>query len=268
MRRCRRFFAMLLLVGWATLFPGALAQGVPPPPVITNDPSSLIVLAGSDAVFEVGVHESSVPLSYTWRFFGVNIRGGTNAALKLFNTQSHQVGIYSVVVANMSGRVTSSNASLTVVTGPFPPDLVVRPGEDATFSIQVDGVGPADYQWQFNGQDLAGETRPILNLLNVQSSQAGQYSVTVSNPAGSVTSPEALLTVEAAPRLGYVLWGAQGFHFNITGTPWVTCIIQASKDFAAWTDISTNTLPAGGVLEFIDPDASSFNWRCYRVFQP
>lgn len=41
--------------------------------------------------------------------------------------------------------------------------------------------------------------RPMLDLGSVQSAEAGDYTVTVSNPSGSVTSATATLTVNAAP---------------------------------------------------------------------
>ncbi|MEO6035610.1 MAG: FG-GAP-like repeat-containing protein [Verrucomicrobiota bacterium] len=51
------------------------------------------------------------------------------------------------------------------------------------------------YQWQVNGTNIVGATNSSLTLSNVQPANAGSYSVTVTNLAGSVTSSNAVLTV-------------------------------------------------------------------------
>ena len=136
----------------------------------------------------------------------------------------------------------------------------VRPGENATFKVLVDKFqqsGPVEYHWQFNGADLPWQTEPSLTITNVQDSDAGPYAVTVSNPAGAVTTPEAMLVVQKEPpppRLSCMHWGTNGPGFHIFGTPNVTYVIQASQDFGSWSDISTNTAPEDGKFEFVDPD--------------
>ncbi len=53
------------------------------------------------------------------------------------------------------------------------------------------------YQWLFNGGSLSGQTASTLNLSQVQQNQAGNYSVIVSNVAGTATSATAILTVSS-----------------------------------------------------------------------
>ena len=62
---------------------------------------------------------------------------------------------------------------------------------EAVFTVLAVGTEPLVYQWFFRGQELTGETEPRLRLPSVQISQAGNYTVEVSNSAGSVTSPAA-----------------------------------------------------------------------------
>jgi hypothetical protein len=50
-----------------------------------------------------------------------------------------------------------------------------------------------------DGSNLSGQTSSTLSLTNVQSSEAGSYTVVVTNSAGSVTSSAASLTVDPAP---------------------------------------------------------------------
>jgi len=57
-------------------------------------------------------------------------------------------------------------------------------------------------------------------------------------------------------------------RFKVWGSPDVTYVIQASDKLTEWIDISTNTAPASGNFEVIDPDAFSFDGRYYRALQP
>lgn len=76
-----------------------------------------------------------------------------------------------------------------------PASLQVAEGETATFSVTAAGNPLLRYQWQSTGTNLSGATQSSLTLTNVQRDQAGSYSVTVTNAAGSITSSNAILTV-------------------------------------------------------------------------
>ncbi len=68
-------------------------------------------------------------------------------------------------------------------------------GNNAVFSVTAAGAPPYFYQWQLNGANIPGATSPTLILTNIQLTDAGTYSVIVSNPAASATSDAAVLTV-------------------------------------------------------------------------
>src|SRR5437879_5361931 len=70
---------------------------------------------------------------------------------------------------------------------------VVR--DNVNFSVAATGTAPLSYQWKFNGANLAGATSANLILGNVQSSQAGSYSVRIGNAYGNAQSSSAQLTV-------------------------------------------------------------------------
>ena len=77
-----------------------------------------------------------------------------------------------------------------------PASLAVAIGATAEFQVEAIGSPPLVYQWVFNGTSaIAGVTSAVLTLTNVQLTQAGAYSVTVSNLYGAVTSAPALLQV-------------------------------------------------------------------------
>jgi hypothetical protein len=74
----------------------------------------------------------------------------------------------------------------------------VYAGQSVTFNVGVNGGGPYTYQWRQGGVNLAGATGASLTVDNAWYTD-GNYDVVVVNPAGSVTSQVATLTVLAVP---------------------------------------------------------------------
>jgi hypothetical protein len=60
--------------------------------------------------------------------------------------------------------------------------------------LQTGGTPEDTFQWQFDGTNIAGGTNATLTITNVQGTDAGTYTVIVTDPAGSVTSSNAVLT--------------------------------------------------------------------------
>src|SRR5207248_458412 len=71
----------------------------------------------------------------------------------------------------------------------------------ATFTVTASGTAPLSYQWQLNGTPVTGATGTTLTLNNVQTSDAGNYTVIVTNVAGAITSALATLTVWVTPSI-------------------------------------------------------------------
>jgi hypothetical protein len=116
-------------------------------------------------------------------------------------------------VAIFAGALTQPQVA-TVMSGDFsaflggPPGIVTQPtgqtvtfGSTVSFGVGAYGQAPFQYQWYFNGTNkLSGAANPTatnatLVLANVQFSQAGGYSVVISNSLNSVTSHVATLNV-------------------------------------------------------------------------
>jgi hypothetical protein len=68
-------------------------------------------------------------------------------------------------------------------------------GGSAAFSVDAGGWPIPDYHWRKNGMDVAGATNANLWISNLTGSDAGLYSVMVSNVAGALLSSEARLTM-------------------------------------------------------------------------
>lgn len=135
---------------------------------------------------------------------GATVNGATNATLSLLNVTSTETGLYSVAVTNAGGTWFSPPAQLTVVSLPVitshPVSRSVVRASAVSFSVSAQG-GALSYQWLRNGAELAGATQSLLSITNVQSYEAGSYSVRVSNAAGTLSSAAATLTVLVPPTI-------------------------------------------------------------------
>ncbi|MDR3460674.1 MAG: immunoglobulin domain-containing protein [Verrucomicrobiae bacterium] len=177
-------------------------------PAIDTDPQSQTVLVGQSATFYV-LTSGTAPLSYQW-YYNNNtptlLAGATNSTVTLTNLQTTNADNYFVVVTNSFGSVTSAVATLTVNI-PNPPSIItqpqdqyISPGGSAIFSVLAGGSEPLSYQWYYNTNTvLTNATDATLTIANVQTGNAGSYSVTISNLAGGITSSNAFLTLNTTP---------------------------------------------------------------------
>jgi hypothetical protein len=179
-------------------------------PSITTQPASLTVTAGQNASFSVAA-SGTAPFTYQWYKDGAALSGATSSNLSLSSVSSTDAAAYSVKVSNTTGSVVSSAAALTVTAivtakNTSAPTIDIQPlplnvvaGKGASFSVSVSGTAPFAYQWYKDNSALSGATSSSLSIASVASTDAGSYTVKVSNSAGSVTSTSAALTVTAAP---------------------------------------------------------------------
>src|SRR6185295_3958860 len=92
-----------------------------------------------------------------------------------------------------------------VFFGPIAPMITNQPvgravdaGSTVNLSVGIRGTPPLFYNWRLNGTNLnnggniSGATGPALTISSIQSAQAGNYSVSVSNAVGRIISTNAL----------------------------------------------------------------------------
>ena len=124
---------------------------------------------------------------------------GTGAAALFFEPYAVAVdGSGNVYVADSSNsaiRKGTFSGAAQVETQPA--DQFVAAGGSATFSVVATGSSTLSYQWKFNGSAILGATGSSYTVTNVQSSNAGPYTVTVTDADGSVTSNAAILYVNS-----------------------------------------------------------------------
>lgn len=76
-----------------------------------------------------------------------------------------------------------------------PQPVTVNAGQSASFSVTATGTAPLSYQWLRSGSTLTGKTEATLTIPATAIADGGNYYATVSNSLGTVTSNQALLTV-------------------------------------------------------------------------
>src|SRR5205085_1126801 len=124
-----------------------------------------------------------VTLGTSLSFNVTNIGGGVNPPPSLLELRSFSLQ-------------SSSQASYPVFQTQ-PQSQTVGVGQNASFSPTVYTSCILAYQWFLNGTNIDSATNKSLTLVNVQSWQAGVYSLSVTGSCGAATSSNATLTVQA-----------------------------------------------------------------------
>jgi uncharacterized repeat protein (TIGR03803 family) len=204
-------------------------------PLITSQPTNQAVLEGMTATFSVGTATNAL-LDYQWQFDSgsgptnltdsVGISGSATSSLTIADVSPGEVGAYSVIVSNSAGPVTSSKASLTLITGQAPvivsapASQTLLPGATATFTVSAAGDPPLDYFWQMNGTNLtdggnlSGSATSTLTIRSSTIANSGTYSVLITNSFGSVTSAVAVLNLTGVATAGVALETLYSFNTN------------------------------------------------------
>lgn len=110
--------------------------------------------------------------------------------------------VWLVLLAGCAQTPTSPGAmeaAEALVITRHPVDQKVTRLDSATFAVQVAGSGPLTYQWFRDGRPAPLGNAPAVTLRKVTENDVGIYAVTISNPAGSITSIGARLSLEGAP---------------------------------------------------------------------
>ncbi len=164
---------------------------------IATQPTAVTQCAGTTANFSVSGSGQGT-LSYQWRKDGSALTGETNSTLAVANIATVNAGQYSVIVSGVCGNVTSSNALLTVNSSTAistqPVASTLCAGNTVNFSVTASGTGALSYQWKKDGSNV-GTNSSTLSIANTQAANAGTYTVDVTGTCGTLTSNNALLTV-------------------------------------------------------------------------
>ena len=122
--------------------------------------------------------------------------------LGIYNRALSASELQAIYLSGASGKCATTNPPVIISQ---PANQTATLGNTVLFNASAAGTPPFMYQWAFKGTNIAGATINSLTLTNVQFNQSGNYSMTVSNAFGHVTSSNALLTVNFPPARARVV---------------------------------------------------------------
>jgi hypothetical protein len=130
--------------------------------------------------------------------------------------------------------VNNADPTITTMSG-----LALVEGQNATFSVTAQGTAPLRYQWTYvsgnttnvlsDGGRISGATTNSLTISSVIPSDAGTYSVTVTNSKGTnfamatlaivpLSQAQTNYLIDPGFELGYFASSGEGGWFNFSGS--------------------------------------------------
>ena len=185
-----------------------------------------------------------------------------NFRIDLFYAGAPTVG------GDFSIKVSAASGGTTPTISGQPVGATKVAGSSASFSVTASGTPAPVYQWRFNNANLAGAVSSTLSLANLRASQAGNYTVVITNSAGAVTSSVAVLAVTnpLPVSLTSPVNSGGGFQFTFIPTVGLTNTVQASGNLngGAW-NVFSNVPPPVSAIPVTVTDVLGSSNRFYRV---
>lgn len=212
-------------------------------------PADTSACAGGEADFSIAT--TGTDLFYQW-FHGLTILPGqTNSFLTLTNVTAGDAGAYSIVVSNSTGAVMTNTAMLTVnqnVSIAPLPNVTNILGSDAIFTAEASGTGPFTYQWFQGANPLPGQTNRTLTLQNLQATNAGAYSVSVSGECPPEATAGFFLAVHLPPNVN-IMYPTNGQVFAAPAT--FNVVACASEPDGTVTNVAFLSSTNGTTFQFL-----------------
>ena len=113
---------------------------------------------------------------------------------------------------------------------------------------------------------------PTLTLHNITTKNAGNYTVIITSPYGSITSSIVTLTVVVRPAISGMVPNLDGSAtLSFSGGAGETYLVQAATNLmppVVWQTLSTNVAGTNGTWQFTDAGATNCPMRFYRARTP
>lgn len=222
------------------------------------------------SIYIDGTLDASVATTGTVSANNYPVRIGENAQAtgRYFDGRIDEVALFNRALSE--AEITGLYTQATV--GPSAPQIVTQPmsqavsvGQPVSLYAAVSGGAPYTFQWKLNGTDVAGAVRPTLSIASSYYTDAGSYTVAVTNSMGGVVSQPAVLTV-APPPLFANLTNSLVVHLKFDG--------NYSDSSGRTNDATVNgapTLIAGkigtGALHYFT-DTATYSWNYLSLGTP
>jgi hypothetical protein len=128
-------------------------------PAITVQPTNNTVSSNGSATLNVAA--TGGDLSYQWQFNGTNIAGAKGESLTITNVTSATIGVYTVIVNNAAGSVTSSSVLVASVDIKMFAGIIVNGPPGSNYLIQSTSALPGGWMTLTN---IALPTQPYIYI--------------------------------------------------------------------------------------------------------
>jgi hypothetical protein len=153
--------------------------------------------------------------------------------------------------------------------------LVCDAGTNIVLNCGVtNAIPPPSYQWYYQGAPVANATNATMSFASVQPSNAGPYSVIISNSFGMLTNFCCLIVTP--PQLACTAAFTNGFPstYSISSALLPGYILQYTTNLnppSTWQNVLTNTTTNCSFLHvspMVDTNGQAFPRRFYRAVSP
>ncbi|MGA2097013.1 MAG: hypothetical protein ABSH39_11985 [Candidatus Acidiferrum sp.] len=271
----------------ATLNVAAAAAGAP---TITTQPVSADVTVGQTATFSVAV-TGTAPFNYQWRKNGTAVSGATSSSYTTpATTAADNRALFTVVVSNSVGNVTSNAATLNVAAAAAvavqvsPRSATVALGSTQQFSAAVTGTSNTAVTWTAKGAGCSGAACGTISSGGLYTPPASvpspaTISVTVTSVADPTKSASASVTLVAAAVLLSITPAAavvptastDSFTASVTGVPNPAVAWSLSGAGCSGTScgsLATTSLTAVYTAPVVPPSPPSVTVAATSVAEP
>ncbi len=200
-----------------------------------------------------------------WEYGNYNLDGSAPVSMGLTTLTNTDPRLLAAQNASVWLNGWTPQLAPNILTNPA--SQSVNAGGSAMFTVVATGVSAPQYQWLHYGTNapFASATNATLVIPSAQLADAGNYSVIVSNAAGSVTSATVTLTVNppSAPSISSFSVSSGQVNLLVNGDPGLSYGVQTSTNLLDWeTVFTTNTT----VMPFLWTDSNITDpMRFYRA---
>ncbi len=146
-----------------------------------------------------------------------------------------------------------------------PVSQVINPGDTATLNTVAVGT---DYQWQFNGTNIAGATNTAYTVASAAGTNVGLYTCLISGTNGVLATTPAALTFSSPLQPGHFdslnLLPGNSLQLHMSGTPYLNYVLECTGNWTGWTPLATVS-GTNGQFQFTDLSVATNATRFYRL---
>lgn len=160
--------------------------------------------------------------------------------------------------------LTSAPSPRPTIVGLSSPSRTMKEGFASSLYVIAGGTPAFSYQWNRDGVPIPGANGTVLTLSNPGGLDAGNYTVTVANSYGSITSSPIAVQVTLTPL---TLTMTRTNVLQLLGIPNQTISLESSLDLQSWNWVSDLKTDYAGKAQYpINPGTNSH--ALYRARKP